>query len=259
MLKNITIGKYIPGNTVLHRLNARTKIIISFVFTILIFFSKSIFVLNFILLLGLFLMKLIGASILRFFKSNIFILSFPLVAAVLNTILAGRISEKILLSTAISLIKILSLIFTSSWIMFTTSPNELSYSMEKILKPLDYIGLNSRDISLTITITLRFFPTIFEEASRIISTQKRRGATFRNKSFSKNLKSVFSILIPLFVSSIKKADDLAVALESRCYESGKKRTYFKNSKFKKEDYIAFFILGILTLGVIICTQALKII
>ncbi len=257
MLKNITIGKYIPGNTFLHRLDARTKIIISFVFTILIFFSKSIFVLSFILTLGFFLIKLTGASILRFFKSNIFILSFPIAAATLNTILAGRISEKILLSTAISLIKILSLIFTSSWIMFTTSPNELSYSMEKILKPIDYIGLSSRDISLTITITLRFFPTVFEEVSKIISAQKRRGANFKNKSFSKNLKSIFSVLIPLFVSSIKKADDLAVALESRCYESGRKRTCFKNSKFKKEDYIALFILGILTLGVIVCTQALK--
>lgn len=252
----------------LHRLDTRSKILISVVVTTLSFYIKNIFLLAFVFLVCLFGIKLSGVKVSKFLKSNLPLLAFSLLTTLMgimfeihsNLITKGQffVSPKTLENGAIVFFRLMSLVFTASALMFTTSPNEISFAAERILKPLNLIGLNSRDISLTITITLRFVPTVFEQAEKIINAQKSRGASFKNKNILKTIKNIFSVLIPLLVSSVNRADDLATALESRCYDSKKPHTKFKSSKFKKEDYAVFLILGLFVLGVILCKTILGI-
>lgn len=268
MIKKITIGKYIPGDSILHRLDTRSKILISIVVTTLSFYIKNVFLLAFVFLICSLGIKLSGVKISKFLKSNLPLLLFSLLTTLMgiifeihsNLITKGQffVSQKCVENSAMVFFRLMSLVFTASALMFTTSPSEISFAIEKILKPLNLIGLNSRDIALTITITLRFIPTVFEQANKILNAQKSRGATFKNKNILKTIKTLFSVLIPLLVSSVNRADDLATALESRCYDSQKPRTKLKTSKFKKEDYIAFLILGLFILGVILCKTILGI-
>lgn len=268
MIKNISIGKYIPGDSFLHKLDTRTKILISMTMTITAFSTKDLNLLLILSLIGLLMVKLSGIMISKFIRSNFVILLFSLFTILTSLIFevchsfstsgAISISRKSLdISTGIFL-RLISIILATSSVMYTTSPNEISSSVEKMLIPLKFFGISPRDIALTLTITLKFIPTIFEEANKILNAQRARGANFGSKNIIKNIKAISSVFIPLFVSSIRRADDLAVALESRCYSSFGNHTNFKDSKFKKQDYIAFLILGLFILGVILCKILLKI-
>lgn len=258
------MGKYIPGNSFLHKLDARTKILASLIITMLIFFSSNVYFLVFILFLSFAMLKISKVKILKFIKSNIVIIFFSFVTTFINLVFEGEskllttgtffVPIKSIKSSLIIFLRLISMITFSSAIMFTTSPNNISSSIEKLLKPLDKFGISSRDIALIITMTLRFVPTLISEAKRTIDAQKSRGANFKSINIFKFFKSVFSVFIPVFVSSINKADDLAIALECRCYDSFKSHTNFKNSKFKKQDIIVFIILLLIVLGVFLCKK-----
>ena len=268
MIKNFSIGKYVPGNSFIHNLDTRTKLFISLVITILAFSVSNPIALSLILISCIFAIFVSKISFLKLLKSNMIILSISVFTTFLNLFFEAQsklvtsghfyVTNKSLRNSTVLFLRLISLIFMSSLLMFTTSSNQISNSIEKILKPLNHIGLNSRDIALTITITLRFLPIIFEEAKKILDAQKSRGANFKSKNVFKNVKSVLSILIPLIVSSINRADDLAMALESRCYDSDRNHTNFKVSRFKKSDLIAMICTLILTMGVMLCNTMIKI-
>ncbi len=267
MIKNISIGKYIEGNSKMHQLDARTKIILWLVFTLLAFLTHSFISLSLILISCVFMMKLSDISALKFLKSNSLIIILSLFTTLLNLVFEAEaklitsgkfyITSKTMKVSFIIFIKFISLILTTSAVMFTTSANEISYVVEKTFMPLSCIGINSRDIALTITITLRFIPTVLEEAKKIVNAQLSRGARFKNKNIFKTFKACLSVFIPLLVSSFSRAECLATALEARCY-SGEAHTSFKEFKFKKKDFIALLLALLLILGVIGCNLWIKI-
>ena len=268
MFKNISIGKYIPGNSIVHSLNAKTKLLISFLFTILLFWTKNFIALLLIFAMFLSVIKISGISILKFIKNNIIVIIFAFFTTFINLIFEAEskfltsgifyVSLKSIKSSCTIFLRLLSLIASTSTVMFTTSASEISNSVEYMLNPLSFFGLNPRDIALTITITLRFIPTMIEEINKIIDAQKCRGVSFRNKNIFKNLKSIIAIFVPLFVSSINRAEDLAIALESRGYDSSKSHTKFKSDKLKNIDVYAILYAGIFIIGVILCTKFIKI-
>lgn len=268
MIKNISIGKYVPGDSLIHNLDTKTKLLISLVVTILTFSVSNPIALSLILISCIFAIFMSKISVSKIIKSNIIILSISVFTTFLNLFFEAQskfvtsghfsVTPKSIRNSTVLFLRLISLIFMSSLLMFTTSGNQISNSIEKILKPLNRIGLNSRDIALTITITLRFLPIIFEEAKKILDAQKSRGANFKNKNIFNNIKSILSILIPLIVSSINRADDLAMALESRCYDSNREHTNFKINKIKRSDIVAMICTLILTIGVMLCSAMIKI-
>lgn len=138
--------------------------------------------------------------------------------------------------------------------MFTTSPQEISAAFESILSPLKFLGVNIQEISMTITLSLRFIPVLFEETGKIINAQKVRGANFKSRNIIKKIKAYFNVFIPLFVFSFRRAANIALAMESRCYDASRKRTSFKHMNFKKSDVIAVAIILIIFIGVTICNK-----
>lgn len=138
--------------------------------------------------------------------------------------------------------------------MFTTSPQSFSFALEKILSPLDFIKINSQEVSLTISIALKFIPILFEETNKIIIAQKARGANFKDKNIFKRIKSYSAVVIPVLVSSFKKSEDLAISIDCRCYDSSKKRTKLKPLKMRKRDIIFLILTLIFFAGVILCNN-----
>lgn len=268
MIKNISISKYVPGDSLIHNLDTRTKLFISLAITILAFLVNNPIALGLMFIFCVCTILISKISVSKLIKSNMIILSISVFTTFLNLFFEAQsklvtsghfsVTPKSIRNSIVLFLRLISLIFMSSLLMFTTSSNQISNSIEKILKPLNRIGLNSRDIALTITITLRFLPIIFEEAKKILDAQKSRGANFKNKNIFKNIKSILSILIPLIVSSVNRADDLAMALESRCYDSNRKHTNFKINKFKHSDIIAMICTLILIIGVMLCNAMIKI-
>lgn len=268
LIKNFSIGKYVPGDSLIHNLDTRTKLFISFTITILVFLVGNPIALGLVLISCICAIFVSKISFLKFLKSNIVILSISVFTTFLSLFFEAQsklitsghfyVTNKSLRNSTMIFLRLVSLIFMSSLLMYTTSSNQISHSIEKILKPLNCIGLNSRDIALTITITLRFLPIIFEEAKKILDAQKCRGASFKSRNIFKNIKSILSILVPLIVSAINRADDLAMALESRCYDGDRSHTNFKINKFKRSDIMAMVCTLILIVGVILCNTMIKI-
>ena len=248
MTKKITFGKYIPGDSLIHKLDSRTKLIISGAMSLVVFCTQEIAALLLILIFGILMMKLSEIPFIRFIKSNAIILLISISTTLINLFFEAEskflttgifyVTPKNIRNSSCVCLRLVSLIFINSVMMLTTSPNSISSSIEKLLKPLDKIGICSRDIALTITITLRFIPTLFEELERITSAQKARGAGFRNKNLFKSIKTFSSVLVPLFISSIKRADELAEALETRGYDGSSSHTNFNSFRFGTNDIIA---------------------
>lgn len=268
MIKNISLGKYIPGDSLIHKLDSRTKLIISGLLSFGVFCTQNFAALLLILSFSVLIMKLSRIPFLSFIKSNAVILLISLFTTLINlffeaeakllTIGMFYVSTKSIRNSFIVCLRLISLIFISSVMMFTTSANSIASSIEKILKPLDKLGLRSRDIALTITITLRFIPTMFEELQRIINAQKARGASFKNKSLTKSLKAFSAVLGPLFVSSLKIADELAEALESRGYDGSQRHTNFNLFRFGINDVISLFLTFLILIGAMLCQMFITI-
>lgn len=268
MIQNISVGKYLPGDSIIHKLDPRTKLLIFFLMTIVIFWVRSLSALILISMGCGILMKLTNISAVRFVKNNKTLIFVSLTTAFINLmfeaqarlITSGKfyVSQKGIKLSCIMIIKLITLMITTSSIMFTTSPTQIAYSVEKILAPFEFLGINSRDIALTITITLKFIPTVFEETTKIINAQRARGANFKTRNILKFFKNLLSVLVPLLVSSLRRADSLALAIESRCYDSSKPHSTFKSYKFKPVDFAAILITFILILGVIGCNLWIKI-
>ena len=248
MLQEIMLGQFFPGNSILHRLDPRTKIILLFFLMILIFFADgaaAYSILIFFTAAIIFLSKIPPLTVLKSLKPLSWIILFTLAihfvshdGEVLARFFVFKITDAGIEQGILLTLRLVLLIILSSLLTFTTSPIKLTDAMEKILSPLSKFGVPAHELAMMMTIALRFIPTLLEETDKIIKAQKSRGADFETGNIFRRLKNFVPILVPLFLSSFRRADDLAMAMEARCYRGGKGRTHMKILKFGREDYFA---------------------
>ena len=258
MLKDITLGQYFPGDTVVHRLDPRTKIVLLIVFIVALFQAVSWWSYGLVLAATVTVMVLGHITPKNIFKGLKPMLFIIVLTALLNIfytqgtpIVEGWIvTWEGLGRSAQMILRIVLLIACTFLLTYTTSPIALTDGLEKLLNPLKRIKVPVHEMTLMMSMALRFIPTLIEETDKIMSAQKARGADFETGSLMHRAKALLPILVPLFVSSFRRADELAVAMESRCYHGGEGRTRMKQMKLGRADYIAFA-LGALFLAAVI--------
>lgn len=261
MIENV-VGQYVPGNSFIHKLDARVKIILSVMFMFMLFASWNYLSIVLVTAVVLVLTTLSGVNLKAYFKSTKIIIFFTLLSSLLNLIYSEgepifkigflTITEYGIKNSVIVALRVIDLIFVNSMLMFTTSPNDITFAIEKLMGPLKYLRINTQEIAMMMTIALRFIPTFLEETNKIINAQKSRGADFEHGNIIKRAKAMIPILMPLFVSSFRRAYQLAVAMDCRCYDSSKNRTRMKTIKIKNKDILSLIFIGILLLWVVMC-------
>lgn len=252
MIKDITLGQFFPGKSFLHRLDPRTKLLASILYIVAIFCAKNVFCFLAIALSIVVLDALSGINpktLLRGVRPILYVLVFTVVISIFwtkgETLLVdwGPIEiylEGIYRALLMALRVVVLIMGTSLLLTYTTSPIALTDGLEAILSPLRYLKVPVHSFSMMMTIALRFIPTLIEETDKIMSAQKARGADFSNGGIVKRAKALIPVLIPLFVSSFKRAEDLAVAMECRCYRGGEGRTKMSKLKFGFSDFVMLF-------------------
>ncbi len=258
MLKDITLGQYFPGNTVVHRLDPRTKLIWLVVYIVALFQAKGwigytlVFSATAVCML---LSHIAPKHIFKGLKPMLFIIVFTALLNIFYTsgtpIVEGWIITWEGLERAVKMILRITLLIAGTFLLtYTTSPMELTDGMELLLNPLKKVKVPVHEMTIMMSMALRFIPTLIEETDKIMSAQKARGADFENGNLLQRAKALLPILVPLFVSAFRRADELAVAMESRCYHGGEGRTRMKQLRMKQRDYIAL-LLGALLLAAVI--------
>ncbi len=260
MLSDITIGQYFPGNSILHRLDPRTKVVLLFFYLVLIFVCRSAAsyaMLTALTLVLMLLSKVPMGTMLRSLKPLWWIILFTFVIHLFSTPgeelakiwIFSLTREGIVEGFFISL-RLVLLILLSSLLTFTTSPIKLTDAMEDLLSPFKRFGVPAHELAMMMTIALRFVPTLIQETDRIMKAQQSRGADFQNGSIAKRLRAFVPVLVPLFLSAFRRADDLAMAMEARCYRGGEGRTQMKALHITSIDYAAWGFTVLLIAAVI---------
>lgn len=249
MLKDITIGQYFPGDSVIHRLDPRFKIVITLIFIVMLFTGQSMICLAVGAVYTITAILLSKIKFKMFVKSIKPLMPFLLVTALLNIIFVDggtvyfhwkflKITSEGINVSVVMIIRIVMLIAGSSLLTYTTSPITLTDAVERLLSPLKRFKFPVHELAMMMSIALRFIPTLIEETDKIISAQKARGAEIDTGSMKNRAKNLVSILIPLFISAFRRADELATAMECRCYCGGEGRTRLRQLKSATRDYIA---------------------
>ncbi|MEG1449055.1 MAG: energy-coupling factor transporter transmembrane component T [Oscillospiraceae bacterium] len=252
MLKDITIGQYFPGKSVVHRLDPRVKIILVFLFIVTLFVANNVtsLLVNVVFVLILYIISRIPLKmILKGLKPIVPIIVFT---AILNIFFVDgkvlwkiwfiEITDKGLEMSVIMIVRVLCLIAGTSLLTYTTSPIALTDALERLMKPLNKIKVPVHELAMMMTIALRFIPTLIEETDKIMSAQKARGADMETGSIIQRAKALVPILIPLFVSSFRRADELAMAMECRCYHGGEGRTRMRQLHVRFADIAALIVV-----------------
>ncbi len=262
MLRDITIGQYFPGHSVIHKMDPRMKVVCSILYIVLLFVASNPLALGLgVLLLALMygLSRIPAKMILKSLKPVVPIIIFT---ALLNLFfLSGdkepllqigflRIYEEGLRMAVFMAVRIICLIAGTSLLTYTTSPIELTDAIEKLMGPLKRLKVPVHEISMMMTIALRFIPTLIEETEKIMNAQKARGADLESGTMIQRAKALVPILIPLFVSAFRRADELALAMECRCYRGGEGRTRMKQLHTAPRDWMALGIMVLCTIGIL---------
>ena len=252
MLQDITLGQFFPAQSILHRLDPRTKIILLFVLMILIFAAEgwaAYLALTILTVALIFLSKVPPLTILKSVQPTLLIHFVSHDGEVLAKFFMFKVTtEGIFYGIKISL-RLVLLIVLSSLLTFTTSPLKLTDATEKLLSPLNKIGVPSHELAMMMTIAIRFVPTLIEETDKIIKAQKSRGLDFDSGGFVKRMRAMVPILVPLFLSSFRRADDLAMAMEARCYRGGEGRTHMKQLRLTNLDFYAAAFVILICAGI----------
>ncbi len=261
MLKDITLGQYFPGNSFVHRLDPRTKLLFLVVYIVALFTAVSWISYGAILaflIVTIAISKIPLKSIVSGMKPLIFVLIFTGVLNIFFT--AGetewvslgfvKITKEGVIRAVFMIGRILMLITGTFLLTYTTSPIALTDGLESLLSPLKKLHLPVHELSMMMCIALRFIPTLIEETDKIMSAQKARGADFETGNLLHRVKALVPILVPLFISAFRRADELATAMECRCYQGGDGRTKMKLLRFHRGDIFAFF-AAVLLLGAVI--------
>lgn len=263
MIKDITIGQYFPGETIIHRLDPRIKIIIISMFIASLFFIKSFIPYGFVAVFILGIIKVSGVPlkfILKGLKPLIFIILitfsiniFLTKGEVLLTLGPLTITKEGLYFAVFMALRLIFLIIGTSLLTLTTSPIALTDGIEKLLNPFKKVGLPAHELAMMMTIALRFIPTLLEETDKIMKAQMARGADFESGNILRRAKSLVPLLVPLFINAFRRAEELAAAMEARCYRGGENRTRLNELKLKRSDITALF-LAIIFFGFIISSR-----
>ncbi len=261
MLKDITLGQYFPGDTIVHRLDPRTKILLVVIYIVALFQANSWISYGLVLLVMVLGMALGHISPKNMFKGLRPMIIIIVLTAALNIfytrgtpVLPGwKITWEGLDRAAKMILRIVLLITGTFLLTYTTSPIALTDGMEMLLSPLKRLKVPVHEMTMMMSMALRFIPTLIEETDKIMSAQKARGADFETGTLIQRAKALIPILVPLFVSSFRRADELAIAMECRCYHGGEGRTRMKVLRFSRADYIALA-LGVVFLAVVILVR-----
>ncbi|WP_040210079.1 energy-coupling factor transporter transmembrane component T family protein [Clostridium polynesiense] len=261
MIKDITIGQYIPGDSFIHKLDPRTKLLISLLFIIDLFIIDKIYGYAFVVLfIGITVISS-KLSIKYLYKGVKGVFVLIIITALLNLFMVPGTAETLLfkwkfikiyeegVNTAVFMaFRLILLIMGTSILTLTTSPIELTDGIERLLNPFKKIGVPAHELAMMMTIALRFIPTLMDETDKIMKAQKARGADFESGGLVKKAKSLIPLLVPLFISSFRRADELAMAMEARCYRGGDGRTRMKKLMYTYKDFIAFAAFSLLVIA-----------
>ena len=262
MVKDITLGQYFPGNSFIHRLDPRAKLIITLFALIEIFVCKNFFSLALVFAFAIVSILISKISFKVIFKGLKMIYLIIILTSILQifynkdgTVLVDCWKIQITtggISTAVFMaVRIISLIFISSLLTYTTSPTALTDGLERLLSPLKKLHIPVDTLAMMMTIALRFIPTLIEEIDKIMNAQKARGADLDSGNIIQRAKALVPIFIPLFVNSFRRAYELAFAMECRCYNGSVNRTRMKKMKFSWRDGVAFLIIAAMLAGIIL--------
>lgn len=262
MIKDITLGQFFPGNSVIHKIDPRVKILLIIAYIVFLFVANNFVSLGFMALVTVAIVLLTKIPVKMYFKGLKAIMFIILFTSVLNMfygsgepiwqwgflkITLNGISNAVFIS-----IRIVALIFISCVLTYTTSPTDLTDALERLMKPLTVIHIKVHEIAMMMTIALRFVPTLLEETDKIMSAQKARGANMDSGGLIKRVKAMMPVLVPLLVSAFNRAYELAVAMECRCYRGGGGRTRMKVLKAGTKDAVAVAVSVFVLAGVIVC-------
>lgn len=250
MIRDITIGQYYPANSIVHRLDPRVKIMCTLFYLISLFLFKSV--------LGYALCTVFLFAVIRLSKVPFKFITKglkPIIVLLMITVLFNlfltnqgnvlvsfwilKITDEGLRTAVYMAIRLIYLIVGSSLMTLTTTPNELTDGIEKLLKPFNKIKVPVHEIAMMMSIALRFIPILLEETDKIMKAQIARGADLERGNIIQKAKNMIPILVPLFVSAFRRANDLAMAMEARCYQGGEGRTKMKPLVYQKRDYITY--------------------
>ena len=247
MLKDITLGQYFPGDTLAHRLDPRTKLLATVLYIIAIFLAKAPIaygVLILTLIVSVRISKVGARALFRGLKPVLFIIAFT---AVLNlfytpgTVIAQlwifHVTREGVITAVAMMLRISLLIMGTFLLTYTTSPIRLTDGLEDLLGPLKKLGVPVHELAMMMSIALRFIPTLIEETDKIMSAQRARGADFESGNLLQRAKALIPLLVPLFVSAFRRADELATAMECRCYHGGEGRTKLHVLRYETRDYL----------------------
>lgn len=262
MIKDITLGQFFPGNSVIHKIDPRVKILLIIAYIVFLFVANNFVSLGFMVLVTVAIVLLTKIPVKMYFKGLKAIMFIILFTSVLNMfygsgepiwqwgflkITLNGISNAVFIS-----IRIVALIFISCVLTYTTSPTDLTDALERLMKPLTVFHIKVHEIAMMMTIALRFVPTLLEETDKIMNAQKARGANMDSGGLIKRVKAMMPVLVPLLVSSFNRAYELAVAMECRCYRGGAGRTRMKVLKAETKDAMAVAVSVFVLAGVIVC-------
>lgn len=254
MIKNVSLGQYFPGNSIIHRMDPRIKLVLVVAIIVLIFMMDTLagnLVVFGFLVLTIILSRVNFKFVLRGLKPLLFII---ILTFVLNTFFYSggselfswwifRVSQEGLMNAIRLAVRLIFLITATTLLTLTTSPIALTDGIESLLKPLKKVKFPVHELAMMMTIAMRFIPTLIEETDKIMKAQTARGAEFDSGSIFKRAAGMVPLLVPLFVSAFRRADELAFAMESRCYHGGEGRTRMKIMHMHVRDYIAMAVVA----------------
>ena len=261
MLKDITLGQYFPGNTVAHKLDPRTKILLVVLYIVALFCAKSLLPYGLMALCLAVCVRISRVGVKQLVRGLKPVLVIIIFTGILNLFFTPgdryifewgflHVSDTGLRSAVFMVLRIMLLIMGTFLMTYTTSPISLTDGLERLLNGLKRFHVPVHELAMMMSIALRFIPTLIEETDKIMSAQKARGADFESGNLIQKAKALIPILVPLFISAFRRADELATAMECRCYHGGEGRTKLHVLKYQRRDYIA------LTAGVLVVAAVL---
>ena len=259
MLKDVTLGQFFPGGTIVHRLDPRTKLILVIVYIAALFQARGWVSYGVVCAVTAACMLLSHIGLKNIFKGLRPMLLIIILTAALNIfytagtpVIPGWIVTWEGIERAVQMVLRIMLLITGTFLLtYTTSPIALTDGLELLMEPLKKIRVPVHEITMMMSMALRFIPTLIEETDKIMSAQKARGADFETGSLIDRAKALLPVLVPLFVSAFRRADELAVAMESRCYHGGEGRTRMKQLRMERRDHAAFALGAIFLAGMIV--------
>ena len=264
MLKDITLGQYFPGNSLAHRLDPRTKILLTVLYIVTLFCAKwfvSYALVAALLITGIHVSGVAPKALVKGLKPILFIICFTAIlnlfytpGEVLVSFWIFKITKEGISTAFFMVLRIAMLIMGTFLLTYTTSPISLTDGLETLLRPLKKIKVPVHELSMIMSIALRMIPTLIEETDKIMSAQKARGADFESGSLFQRAKALVPILVPLFISAFRRADELAVAMECRCYHGDDGRTKLHVLHYQLRDYLMLAAYGVVLTAVLVLAR-----